>query len=309
MALLPVSVDYTNKDFESLRLRLRSLIQSAFPEWTDFNVANFGNILTELYAHVGDVLTFYQDNQARQSRISTATQRRALLGLIKLIGYQAASATAAQAVLTITLPAAPAGTVTFLKGTFVYTDEVTDPIKYQLLADAVIASGQNPPSVTAEAENSESWEEAFVTSSLANQLFVLGRTPYIDGSAVVAAGNGDYTQVQSLLDSGPSDRHYTATVDQNDKATLRFGNGVNGQIPLGNLSADYKTGGGAAGRVEAGKLKRLVGTFIDSLGNSLQPTVTNTAKSVGGSDRQSVAQIKERAPARDRKSTRLNSSH
>lgn len=304
MALLAPSVDYTNKDFESLKLRLRALIQSVFPEWTDFNVANFGNILIELFSHVGDVLAFYQDNQARQSRISTATQRRALLGLIKLIGYQASSATAAHAVCTITLPTPPAGTVTISAGTFVYTDEVTDPIKYQLLADAFITSGQNPPTVDVSVENSESWEESFVTSSLANQQFALGRTPYIDLSAVVAAGNGAYVQVTSLLDSGPSDRHYTVAVDQNDKGTLRFGNGINGVIPLGNINVEYKTGGGSAGRVEAAKLRRFVGAFSDSLGNAVQPTVTNAEKSVGGNDRQSVAQIKERAPASLRALTR-----
>ena len=59
----------------SLRLRLRNLVRSVFPEWTDFNVASFGNILVELYAFVGDVLAYYQDNQARESRIATATQR------------------------------------------------------------------------------------------------------------------------------------------------------------------------------------------------------------------------------------------
>src|SRR5690349_22222628 len=116
MPIIPQSVDYTDKDYDALRFRLRNLIRSVFPEWTDFNVANFGNILLELFAHVGDVLTFYQDNQARQSRITTATQRKALLGLVKLIGFTPSSATAATATLTITLPSVPAGSVTFSKG-------------------------------------------------------------------------------------------------------------------------------------------------------------------------------------------------
>ena len=76
MPLLPPSVDYTDKDFDALRERLIALLQSVFPEWSDFSVASFGNILLEMYAFVGDVLTFYQDNLARESRLVTATQRK-----------------------------------------------------------------------------------------------------------------------------------------------------------------------------------------------------------------------------------------
>ncbi len=305
MAIIPTTnTDYTDKDFDSLKLRLRNLIRSAFPEWTDFNVANFGNLLLELFAHVGDVLTFYQDNQARQSRITTATQRRALLGLIKLIGYNAATATPAQADVTITLSAIPAGDVSFPAGTFVYTDEVTDPIRYQLLTDADIVAGQNPPTVTVTAEHSEPQEDTFSTSGLPNQSFLLSKSPYIDGSATPTAGNGTFTQVDNFFDSGPTDKHFVASVDQNDRVTILFGNGVNGAIPIGNLTVVYKTGGGTAGRVDAGKLKRIEGVWTDSLGNPVTPAITNTLKSSGGTDRQSVAQIKERAPASLRVLTR-----
>lgn len=64
MATLPESVDYTNKDFKALRARLIALVKSVFPDWTDFDVASFGNLLVDLYAFVGDVLTFYQDSLA-----------------------------------------------------------------------------------------------------------------------------------------------------------------------------------------------------------------------------------------------------
>ena len=73
MAVLPPSVDYTDKDFDALRVRLMALVQSVFPDWSDFSVASFGNVLLEMYAFVGDVVTFYLDNQARESRLVTAT--------------------------------------------------------------------------------------------------------------------------------------------------------------------------------------------------------------------------------------------
>jgi hypothetical protein len=62
VAVLPTSLDYTDKDFDALRARLIALVKSVFPDWSDFSVASFGNLLIEMYAFVGDVLTFYLDN-------------------------------------------------------------------------------------------------------------------------------------------------------------------------------------------------------------------------------------------------------
>lgn len=307
MALLPQNTEYTDKDFDSLRLRLRNLVRSVFPEWTDYNVSNFGNILLEMFAHVGDVLTFYQDNQARQSRITTATQRRALLGLVKLISYTPATASAATVDVTISLPTTPIGSVTIPARTMIYTQEITTPIAYQLLTDAVIPAGASPATVTVSAENSESHGQVFTTTGAANQEVVLLRTPYIDGSAQVTDGSGaltPFSQVDNFLTSGPADRHFVVVVDQNDRATVRFGNGINGAVPVGNVSVVYKTGGGSTGRVLANKLVRLDGSWSDSLGNAVNPTVTNASASSGGTDRQSVAQIKALAPASLRAITR-----
>ncbi len=296
--LVPANTDYTDKDYDSLRFRLRNLIRSVFPEWTEFNVANFGNIIIELFAHVGDTLVFYQDGQARQSRITTATQRKALLGLVKLVNFTPSTATPATADVTLTLSSGVTpGTVTFPAGSFVSTEDTVSPVRYQLLEEAVMAAAANPPSVTVGFENSEPEEATFVSTGLPNQTFVLPVSPYIDGSAMVMAGNGTFTQVDNLLSSLPSDKHFTVVVDQNDRATIRTGNGINGAIPVGNVEVPYKVGGGSAGRVDAAKLKVLEGTFIDSLGNPVTVTASNALASSGGADRQSIAQIKERAPA------------
>ena len=145
MGLLAQATDYTDKDFDSLRLRLQSLVRSVFPDWTDFNVANFGNILLELYAFVGDVLTFYQDNQARESRLLTATQRKNLIALTKLLGFRPAGARAATVEEVFTLAATPAADVLLPRGTQVRTASVTEPVSFQLLGDVVIPAGASPP--------------------------------------------------------------------------------------------------------------------------------------------------------------------
>lgn len=302
MPLIRPSLDYTDKDFDALRVRVRQLISAAFPEWTDDNVANFGNILIDLFCFVGDGIGFYQDKQARETRWTQAKQRRNLLALVKMIGYRPAGATAATAEETFTLAAAAAGDVVLEAGTKVQTLEVTDPIRYQLLEDLRILAGQT--TATATVEHSEFEEEAFACDGLANQSFTLSRTPYLEGSLSFVAANGAYTQVSNFLRSTSTDRHFVVVVDQNDRARVDFGNGINGQPPTGTATASYKTGGGAAGRVDANTLRKINGTFRDVFGNPVTITVTNPLKSDGGSDRQSNESVRQLAPESVRVSDR-----
>ncbi|MFW5740565.1 MAG: hypothetical protein ACOC1F_09385, partial [Myxococcota bacterium] len=150
MPLLPPNIDYTDKDFDALRERLIALLKSVFPEWSDFSVASFGNILLEMYAFVGDVITYYLDAQAQESRLATATQRRNVIALARMLGYKLQGARAARATVRFSLQAPPAADVTLPAGTVVRTQEVTEPIRFQLLAPLVIAAGTTPPVASAK---------------------------------------------------------------------------------------------------------------------------------------------------------------
>ena len=296
MALLPVNVDYTDKDFDSLRERLINLVRSAFPDWSDFNVAAFGNILLELFAFVGDTLLYYQDNQAQESRISTAKLRRSLLALAKLVNYQPSGATAATTQLTLTLAAVPVADVTISEGDTFRTLEISNPVIFQALADATIPAGTNPPSIVFDVENSLPSSQTLVSNELANQEYQLDDTPYLDDSLSISAGNGAYTQVDNFLDSTSSDRHFTVSVDENDRATVRFGNDINGAIPTGTVTFTYKTGGGSAGNVNPGTITRADTSYTDAFGNPVQVSVTNNSQASGGDDRDTVEAIRDNAP-------------
>lgn len=303
MALIQPSSDYTDRDFDSLRLRVRNLIASAFPEWTDANVANFGNILVDQQAFVGDVLAKYQDAQARECRWSQAVLRQNLLAVAALVGFTPTGATAATVDELFTLSAPQASNVVLPAGTKVSTLEVVAPVQYQLLTALTITAGEL--TATASVENSEFASDAFTSSGLPNQAFQLSKTPFLEGSLALTAADGTYALVRNFLDSGPSSKHFTVRVDSANRAKVTFGNGVNGSIPSGAISAAYKTGGGAAGRVEASRLKKLVGSFSTLLGAPVTITVTNPQASSGGTDRQTNAQMRQAAPESVRVSDRL----
>lgn len=295
MSLVPTSNDYTDKDFDSLRARLFALVQSVFPEWTDHNVADFGNILVELFCFVGDVLTAYQDNQAREAFLPTATQRKSIIGLCKLIGYAPPGARAATADVVFSIATPVAGDVHIPAGTVVLTEDITEPVQFQLLNGVTIPAGS--VSVVGTVKNSKPAEDTFTSTGLANQQVTLSSAPYLDNSAVVVASNGEFTQVDNFLNSTATDMHFIVIVDQNDRATIRFGNGTNGAIPAGVIAVGYEVGGGASGNVESGAITRVTGVFVDQFGTPVQLRVTNPSRSVGGSDRASNAQIKAVAPS------------
>ena len=300
--ILPGSLDYTDKDFDSIKERLKKLIPTVFPTWSDFNVANFGNILLESNAFVLDILGFYQDNQANEAFLVTAQQRKNAIALAKMLNFEAEGAAAAQVDVTLTARdtstgGPPIGSVTLPAGTIVQTAEVTDPVRFQLLTDALIAAASDPSEATVTAENSANADDSFVSSGVPNQEFVLTSIPYLDDSAVITANDGTYTEVDTFLSSTSSDKHFVLLVDENDRATIRFGNGVNGKVPIGTISVDYKTGGGSEGAVEEGAVSQIQGQFTDSLSNPVTVTVTNAAASSGAQDRQTVEQIRIAAPA------------
>ena len=304
MAALPESVDYTDKDFDALRARLVALVKSVFPDWTDFEVASFGNLLVELYAFVGDVLTFYQDNLARESRLVTATQRKSVMALAKMLGYRLQGAQAATADVLVQLARPPAASVTIPAGTVLRTQEVTEPVRFQLLGPAVVAAGADPPRVIAVVENSKAYTQLFDARGLADLELHLDYVPYLDGSALVTTPQGTFAEVDSFLDSRPNDRHFVVAVDQNDRATLRFGNGVSGMPPSGTVSITYKTGGGSIGNVDADRIVVIEGAFKDAYGSAVQVSVRNPLPASGGADRQTVASAKLLAPESLRALTR-----
>lgn len=292
--MLPQNLDFTQLDQLAIEDRLKRLIAKLWPEWSDTERADIGNILIRMLAPIGDDLNFYQGAQARESRLTTARLRSSILAFAKDRGYRPSTAQPPQAVVLLSIPAPLAGDVIVPAGRRISTAEVTAPVAYQLLLDATIPAGST--SVSALAENSVTYSEAFTSTDLESQAYRLKATGYIDHSITVLAADGTYTEVEDLLDSRATDQHYTVTVDERGRGLLEFGDGITGRIPSGTITVVYRTGAGTAGRVEAGRLKLLEGTYTDSFGTVAQISVTNPDASTPGGDRETNEQIKRNAP-------------
>ncbi len=94
-------IDYVTKDYEGFKQGMLNQIPLLLPDWTDRGEADFGVVLIELVAYVADILSYYQDRVANEAFLPTATQRRSVTQLLRLIGYQIDPGLAASAVIHV----------------------------------------------------------------------------------------------------------------------------------------------------------------------------------------------------------------
>jgi len=81
-------VDYTARDFNSFRRALLEFASQKYPDWQDRLHADVGVMLTEVFAALGDELSFYQNNIVREGYLETASQRRSVRHLARLVDYE-----------------------------------------------------------------------------------------------------------------------------------------------------------------------------------------------------------------------------
>jgi hypothetical protein len=83
------NIQYINKDFTELRASLINYARTYFPTtYNDFSPTSPGMMFMEMAAYVGDVLSFYTDNQIQETFIQYARQPNNLYELAYMFGYK-----------------------------------------------------------------------------------------------------------------------------------------------------------------------------------------------------------------------------
>jgi hypothetical protein len=82
-------IKYLNKDFNEFRSQLLNYAQTYFPNtYTDFTPSSPGVMFMEMASYVGDVLSFYLDNQVQENFLQYARQSNNLYELAYMFGYK-----------------------------------------------------------------------------------------------------------------------------------------------------------------------------------------------------------------------------
>lgn len=82
-------IKYLNKDFSTLRASLVDYAKTYFPTtYNDFSPSSPGMMFMEMAAYVGDVMSFYLDNQIQETYLQYARQTDNLFELAYMFGYK-----------------------------------------------------------------------------------------------------------------------------------------------------------------------------------------------------------------------------
>jgi len=83
------NITYLNKDFNDFKNSLSNYAKTYFPNtYNDFSEASVGNMFIEMSAYVGDVLSFYLDNQFQENLFLYTKEKENIMAMAYTLGYR-----------------------------------------------------------------------------------------------------------------------------------------------------------------------------------------------------------------------------
>lgn len=320
------TIDYMARDYESLLQAMREQIPDKLPEWTDYtSEADFGNVLLQLFAHMGDILSYYQDRIANESFLSTAQTRQSVIDHLRLIGYHLSTAAPATTNLVVRVPASYDNTLTLRKGNafgtqsqpdqdsirFEYTSNIDltidcgnlpldpdDPDQKiympgipveegQLIADEILGESDGRPNQRFPLVHRGVIIRSFNTVQDYTTSDISLRTEVSDPAPDQDLDIAEWSLRETLAFSREEQQDFIVEIDDQDQATIIFGDGTFGKIPPRGylMKVTYRFGGGRLGNVGASTIETIVDAPDLTLAGA---TVTNPTAASGGADRESL---------------------
>lgn len=308
-------IDYIVKDFDSSVDALINFATvnfgagtSANRLWTDFNVDSFSRNWLEIVAYMADLFFFYFDVQATQSYLQTATVRSAVEDIAAQFGFTPATATSSSG--TVTFATSAAGTIP--RGFRVRASNGTN---YFLTSNVVASAAGN---FSGSVLQGIIKNEQFSAVGLQNEEFnvigpkvirdltnanpadispkvVVNGNEYFLASTFIRNNGTDSDPVKDSLGAiiGGGGRIFTLGERANGTPFIRFGDGIFGRklLPGELVTVTYRTDAGTSGNIG----KQTLTTLVDNL--SFVTSVVNPTAFSGGTDEQSIEQLRELIPA------------
>ena len=134
------NVNYLNKDFNSLKSTLIEYAKTYFPNsYRDFNETSPGMMLIEMGAYVGDVLSFYIDQQYKEMLLPLAEEKRNVINLANAFGYKVKPILPAYVDLSISRVVGTTGDINNLQPNYAsITTPIAERTQVQSSADSTI---------------------------------------------------------------------------------------------------------------------------------------------------------------------------
>ena len=305
----PVSLNYTNQDFWSLKNRLITYCRDNFgTEFTDFIESSLAIMLIENWAFVGDTLSFKIDQVANELFINTVTELDSAFRLAKLVGFQPTPPIAAKSQWTaristpqqINLEIPTPLDVNLVSNEVPLVIELFPADQYMrpIFDQPIIIQAGSLSNSNIVGLEGQTFTQNFVGTGQINQVLTLEFAPVLLDSVRVYVDGQKWRQVAFFTASQPL-AEYMIEYNSNYQVYVSFGNNRAGISPsLGsNITIIYRVGGGTVGNIVSNFVSQDILIPLEVLGYSVPVNLSNYTRGQFGYDGDTVEDIRRKLPA------------
>jgi hypothetical protein len=304
-------LNYTSKDFSTLRQELIARIPLLCKNWSDLNESDPGITIVELFSAMSDILMFNLDMASNEAQFLTAVQRKSVINLAALIDYFPNSVTSSRAQIyfdgtkhfsvggaSLVIPAYTQVSTSVNNGVnFVTTTVAQDGID-PLPVDVLLTN--NKRTALLNAIQGTRGSDTFRSDGTPDQKYQLSGSG-IDSTTVLLRVNDTlWTSQNTFINTEINSEIYVTAVDDKGNVFVTFGDGQFGKIPESNsvIEIDYVISDGETGTVGFGTVTKILDRLLDV--NSAVVTdmaVVNPRPSTAGTAPEPIERTKLLAPA------------
>ena len=300
-----VVLDYTSRDFTAIRAQLVGLAEGLMPEWeTVGESSDFGTLLLELFAYMGDVMHFYIDRTASEAFLGTAVRRQSVMYIADMLGYRPIGQQAATVKLYFSLDANAEEEITLPARTRVYneTDNAESVVVFETDVEITIEPGKVDLSVTATEGVSVRDVVLGLSLGIPNSEYLLREKGIVYGTVAVQSDEAGqtlpWTFVTDLALARPTQPVFTTFLDDQDNTHVVFGDNAAGRIPPvdATMYVSYRYG---VGRKANDLAPNTINTISASSATNIDMwgvTVRNPQSPIGGTDPETVESMRFSIP-------------
>lgn len=304
----------TDLDFDTIKTNLKSFLKQQ-SEFQDYDFEGSGlNVLVNLLAYNTHYNAYYLNMVANEAFLDTALLRDSVVSHAKTLGYVPYSKTAATATINLTINSGNTtlDTLTIPKG-YTFNSKIVDKRIFSFVVmDGVTVTKSDTSYYFENLQIKEgqlmSYNFNYDASANPKSTFTLPDTD-IDTSTITVSVRPSvsntsttvYNKVTDILDVGADSTVFYLQESKGGKYQIYFGNGTVGRkiddgsvVTVGYLS----TNGTLANKVDGFGMTSAIGAYSTG-------TITVVSPAAGGSDRETVDEIKSSSPVQFATQNRL----
>lgn len=285
--------DFSSRTYSTIRQDLLARAGSVAPEWTDRDPSDFGMVFVDLWSYIGDVLHYYVDRAARESFITTATQRESLIAYANLYDYIPNGRESATATVYISNSSTASSGAVTLPAYSRFAATYDDTRYYFYTQEEVTLNPGITTAVTA-VEGTRVDSEVLTSSSSGSpgQSYTLANsTAAISSIKVYVTEEGneiEWSRYQSIVDIPGGVKGFSVYLTSDGNVQVIFGNRINGFIPPAGsrITTSYTKSSGSNGNIPA----NLINSFVSLPANNI--SISSSTPSTGGTNGETAETLK-----------------